>query len=83
MNTNKNTKIGIIARFWTIIKLGIITNANRLFQRIHKPPTALEITTEDFPPYETSDMCRAHQRRVEFKQALALQYYFGERMRPK
>jgi hypothetical protein len=75
MNVNENTKIGIIVRFWTIIKLGIITNANRLFQRIHKPPTALEITTEDFPPYEISDMCRAHQRRVECQQAQALQYY--------
>jgi hypothetical protein len=75
MKVNKNTKIGIIVRFWTIIKLGIITNANRLFQRIHKPSTALEITTEDFPPYEISDMCRAHQRRAECQQAQALQYY--------
>jgi len=83
MNVNKNTKIGVIVRFWTIVKFGIITNANRLFQRIHKHPTALEITAEDFPPYEISDMCRAHQRKVECQQAQALQYYFGERMRPK
>jgi hypothetical protein len=75
MKVNKNTKIGIIARFWTIIKLGITTNASRLFQRIHKPPTALEITTEDFSPYEISDMCRAHQRRAECQKAQALQYY--------